>query len=125
MTFSVVDKRVPGYASYWIKTFGSTLADFRFSRLPSVILKAREAIPDYDIVGFLACALEKPPVMTGLLFCDRRNKFPEGLPVRTPPIEKRYRRDGYLVVQVQGGGLYVVAHWYFQNGALGPFYSVQ
>ena len=125
MSFSIVDKNSPRFARYLIKTFGATLADCRFSRLPTVILKARQAIQDYDIVGFLACALERPPRITGLMFCDHRNSFPEGLPVRTPPIEKRFYRDGYLVVQVEGGGLYVVAHWWFQNGAIGPFYSVQ
>lgn len=125
MTFSIVDKRAPGYATYRIKTFGATLASFRFSRLPTVIQKAREVINDYDIVGFLARALEVPPKMTGLMFCDHRNSFPEGLPIHTPPIEKRHYRHGYLIVQAEGGGLYVVAHWWYQNGALGPFYSVQ
>lgn len=125
MKFSIVDKNAPDYASYMIKTFGTTLADFRFSRLPTVIQKAREAINDYDIVGFPACALERPPRMSGLIFCDHLHQFPEGLPAHTPPIERRYYRDGYLIVQVEGGGLYVVAHWYYPNGALGPFYSVQ
>ncbi len=125
MTFSVINRDDPMYSRYMIKTYGATLADFRFSRLPTVILNARKAIPDYDIVGFLACALERPPRMTGLMFCDHRNRFPEGLPAHTPPIEKRYYRDGYLVVQAEGGGLYVIAHWWFENGAIGPFCSVQ
>lgn len=125
MTFSAVDPRAPGSASYGIKTFGAALADVQFSRLPTVILKAKKSIPDHDIVGFLACALERPPRMTGLMFCDYRNRFPEGLPAHTPRIEKRYCRDGYHIVQTEGGGLYVVAHWWFENGALGPFHSVQ
>ena len=125
MTFILQDRNDPRYSRYRIKTFGATMADFRFSRLPTVVQRAREAIPDYDVVGFLACALERPPRMTGLMFCDHCNRFPEGLPVHTPPIEKRSHRDGYMVVQVEGGGLYVVAHWWFENGALGPFHSVQ
>ncbi|MDY7564719.1 hypothetical protein QN400_24015 [Pseudomonas sp. RTC3] len=124
MSFSVRDRNDPSYASYWIKTFGATLADLQFFRLPRVIQQAREAIPDEEVAGFLACALERPPQMTGLMFCDRRKRFPEGLPAHTPPIVKRYYRDGYLIVQVEGGGLYVVAHWYHQNGALGPFHKV-
>jgi hypothetical protein len=124
MISSKANRNGSTHANYWIKTFGATLADLQFFRLPTVIQKARKSIPDYDIVGFLACALERPPRMTGLMFCDHRHKFPEGLPVHTPSIERRYQRDGYLIVQVEGGGLYVVAHWYHQNGALGPFHKV-
>ena len=124
MDFSSRDMNDPGYARYMIKTFGATLDDLKFSRLPTVIQKARTAIPDYDVVGFLASALERPPIMTGLMFCDHRHQFPEGLPAHTPPVVQRYQREGYQVVVVEGGGLYVVAHWWFQNGALGPFYQV-
>lgn len=125
MTFIFRNRNDSRYSRYLIKTFGATLADFRFSRLPTVVQRARDAIPDHDVVGFLACALERPPRMTGLMFCDHRNRFPEGLPAHTPPIEKRWHRDEYMVVQAEGGGLYVVAHWWFENGAIGPFYSVQ
>lgn len=114
-----------GCASYLIKTFGGTLADVRFNRLPTVIQKAKLAIPSDEIVGFLACAIEISPRMTGLMFCDYRNSYPQGLPARTPPIRKRFEQAGYLVVEVTTGGLYVVAHWYFENGAIGPFYSLQ
>ena len=120
-----MNQEPPEYARYLIKTYGATLADVRFSRLPTVIQKAREAIPGDEIVGFFACAMERPPVMTGLIFCDRRHWLPEGLPAHTPPIQRRYFRQGYTVVQVEGGGLYVVAHWLYENGAIGPFYSVQ
>lgn len=61
MTFSVIDKNDPMYSRYMIKTFGATLADCLFFRLPTVVQKARDSIPDYDIVGFLACAFERPP----------------------------------------------------------------
>jgi hypothetical protein len=111
-------------SSYQIKTFGATKADVRFNRLPTVIQRAKEAIPDDNIVGFLLCALERPPLMTGLMFCDHRHDFPEGLPARTPPVVDRFYREGYEVVKTEGGGLYVVAHHYYQNGALRPFFEV-
>jgi hypothetical protein len=124
MSLSDRDDLAPSRSNYWIKTFGSSLADCRFHRLPTVIQKAKAAIPDDSIVGFLACALDRPPRMTGLIFCDRRRMFPEGLPAHTPPVLCRYEREGYLIVVVEGGGEYVVAHWYFQNGALGPLYEL-
>ena len=54
------------HPTYCIKTFGATSADVRFNRLPTVIQKAKAAISCADIDGFLMCALEKPPLMTGL-----------------------------------------------------------
>lgn len=112
------------YASYMIKSFGATLADLTFWKLPEVIRVAKEVIPDDDIVGFFVCALDRPPKMTGLIFCDRRHKFPPGLPAHTPPIQRRYWREGYLVIEASTGGLFVVAHWLHQNGAQGPFHVV-
>lgn len=112
------------HPTYWIKTFGATSADVRFNRLPTVIQKAKAAISCTDIDVFLMCALEKPPLMTGLMFCDPRQEFPEGLPVRTPPVVERFYRTGYQVVMTQGGAQYVIAHWYYQNGALRPFIEV-
>ncbi|WP_434120401.1 hypothetical protein [Pseudomonas fortuita] len=44
--------------------------------------------------------------------------------MRTPPVVERFYRGGYLIVRALGGGLYVVAHWYYENGALRPFYEV-
>lgn len=60
----------------------------------------------------------------GLGFCDPRQEFPEGLPIRTPPVVDRFYREGYQVVVTQGGAQYVIAHWYNQNGALRPFIEV-
>lgn len=108
-------------ATYWVKSFGASLNDLRFYRLPTVIERARRAVPDTDIVGYLICALERPPRMTGLLFCDRRRLLPEGLPVHTPPISDRYWEEGYEVVVADDGGRYVVAHWLYENGALDSF----
>lgn len=112
------------YASYMIKSFGATLEGLTFNRLPTVIQIAKEAIPDDEIVGFLMCALYRPPRMTGLIFCDQRNLYPPGLPMHTPPIVRQFYQRGYLVVEATTGGLYVVAHHYFDNGALGPFFQV-
>lgn len=114
----------PSYSNYRIKTFRASLSDCTFSRLPTVIFRARQAIPDADIVGFLACAIEKPPILTGLMFCDHRKCYPEGLPARTPPVTSRFTRNGYDVYVTENGGLYVVAHWYHSNGAIGPFHQV-
>jgi hypothetical protein len=108
-------------AVYWIKTFGATLSDFRFHRLPSVIEQARRAIDDPNIVGYLLCALERPPRMTGLLFCDQTRAYPEGLPIHTRAIADRQTRAGYEVVTTVDGGVFVVAHWLFENGSLDRF----
>jgi hypothetical protein len=108
--------------SYLIKTFGSSKKNCRFYPLPKVIERAKQALPDEAIIGFLACALERAGRMTGLMFCDRRHTYPEGLPAHTPPITQKFYRSGYLVVQASTGGLFVVAHWYFENGEIGPFY---
>lgn len=113
-----------GGLGYLIKTFGATKADVTFNRLPKVIQAAREAIPEGEVVGYLMCALDRPPQMTGLIFCDHRHYFPQGLPMRTPSVVERFYRGNYLVVRALGGGLYVVAHWYYENGALRPFFEV-
>jgi len=112
------------YASYLIKTFGATWDGTTFHRFFSVIEQARAYVPDSEIVGFFLCALERPPVMTGLIFCDDRHDFPPGLPAHTPPIVRRFYREGYLIVEACTGGLFVVAHWYHENGALRPFYEL-
>lgn len=61
---------------HWIKTYGAELSDLRFFKLPKVIERARAAIADPSVVGYLLCALERPPRMTGLLFCDHARAFP-------------------------------------------------
>ncbi|RZO09433.1 hypothetical protein EKG40_08245 [Pseudomonas moorei] len=106
---------------YWIKDFGAKLCDFRMHRLPMVILRAQAAIADPNVVGYLMCALERPPRLTGLMFCDPAGKFPEGLPIHTPDIVHRYRLKGYEIVVTIDGGVYVVAHWLYENGALDRF----
>lgn len=106
---------------HWIKTYGAELSDFRLNKLPKVIERARVAIADPRIVGYLLCALELPPKMTGLLFCDHARDFPEGLPIHTKPIVSRYTKLGYEVVIAVDGGVYVVAHWLHENGALDRF----
>jgi hypothetical protein len=106
---------------HWIKTYGAELSDFRLYKLPKVIERARKAVADPDVVGYLLCALERPPRMTGLLFCDHARAFPEGLPIHTQPIADRHNRDGYEVVIAADGGKYVVAHWLYDNGALDRF----
>ncbi|NIE77106.1 hypothetical protein F3J45_21950 [Pantoea sp. Ap-967] len=111
--------------SYLIKTFGSSRDKCRFHRLPTVIQRAKDALPQEEIIGFLACALERDGRMTGLMFCDRRHTYPEGLPAHTPPIARRFYRSGYLMVEAATGGLFVVAHWYYENGEIGPFYALQ
>ena len=106
---------------HWIKTYGADLSDFSFFKLPKVIEQARAAIADPDVVGYLLCALERSPRMTGLLFCDHVRAFSEGLPIHTQPIADRYKRDGYEVVIAADGGKYVVAHCLYENGALDRF----
>lgn len=106
---------------HWIKTYGDEMADFRLFRLPKVIQQARAAVGDPGVVGYLLCALELPPKMTGLLFCDHARDFPEGLPIHTKPIVSRYKQAGYEVVIAVDGGIYVVAHWLYDNGSLDRF----
>ena len=106
--------------AYWIKDFGADFSALTFNRWPRVIERARAVITD-DVVGFLLCALERPPRMTGLLFGDVINGLPDGLPIHTPPIESRYWRQGYEVVVAQDGGTFVIAHWPHENGELDRF----
>lgn len=106
---------------YWVKDFGADLQGLRFYRLPTVISRAQVAMADMDVQGFLICALDRPPQMTGLLFCDYAQGLPEGLPVHTPPICRRYRHHGFEVVIAIDGGVYVIAHWLYENGALDRF----
>lgn len=120
----VSDTALPDHSAFMVKTFGSTIRDLTFNRLPTVIQKAKTAIPDEDVVGFLLCALYRPPRMTGLIFCNRMSLLPPGLPAHTPPVVKRFHRNGYLVVEADTGGLFVVAHHYFENGAVRPFFEV-
>jgi len=106
---------------YWIKTYGARLSDLRFHRYPKAIERAREAITDPDVVGYLLCALERPPRITGLLFCDPAKKYPEGLPIHALPVVDRRQRGGYDLFTTVDGGVFVVAHWLFENGALDRF----
>ncbi len=115
---------LPDPSALMVKTFGSTIRDLTFNRLPTVIRKAKAAIPEDDVVGFLLCALYRPPRMTGLIFCNRMSLLPPGLPAHTPPVVRRFHRNGYLVVEADTGGLFVVAHHYFENGAIRPFFEV-
>lgn len=115
---------LPDPSAFMVKTFGSTIRDLSFNRLPTVIQKAKAAIPDDDVVGFFLCALYRPPRMTGLIFCNRISLLPPGLPAHTPPVVRRFHRNGYLVVEADTGGLFVVAHHYFENGAIRPFFEV-
>ncbi len=75
-----MSRDMPGriHSIYWIQTFGATSADVRFNRLPTVIQKAKAAISGADIDGFLMCALEKPPLMTGLGFATLGRNFLKG-----------------------------------------------
>jgi hypothetical protein len=106
---------------HWIKTYGAELSDFRLYKLPKAIEQAREVIPDPGVVGYLLCALERPPRMTGLLFCDHARDLPEGLPIHTQAIVGRYNQGGYEVVIAVDGGVYVVAHWLYENAELDRF----
>lgn len=106
---------------YWVKDFGANLSALRFNCVPKVIARARAVMAGRDVEGFLICALDRPPQMTGLLFCDYAQGLPEGLPVHTPPIRRRYSSGGYEVVIASDGGVYVIAHWLYENGALDRF----
>lgn len=107
--------------TYWIKTFGAARSDLWFHKLPTVVEKARAAVQDPAIVGYLLCALARTPRMTGLLFCDDSKNLPDGLPIHTPVIMDRCQRAGYEVVTACDGGIYVIAHWLHENGALDRF----
>ena len=106
---------------YWIKTYGAKRSEFRFHRYPAVIERARVAISDPGVVGYLLCALEYPSKITGLLFCDPTRRYPEGLPIHALPVVDRCQRAGYDVFTKIDGGVIVVAHWLFENGALDRF----
>ncbi|WP_426119556.1 hypothetical protein [Pseudomonas sp. DSP3-2-2] len=107
--------------SYRIKTFGARLGDVRLHRLPKVVTDAQDALAGIDVLGFLVCAMVRERRMTGLMFCDPRGRFPEGLPSRTARISHRFQRNGYEIVVTQSGDVFVVAHWYHQNCELDRF----
>ncbi len=109
---------------FYVKNFGATIADNRFSKLPRVIEVAQAALAGEDIFGFFICALDRPPRMTGLLFLRDQHDLPPGLPAHTPPIVRRFKQAGYWIFEADTGDLFAVAHWYFQNGALAPFHVV-
>jgi len=100
---------------YWIKTYGAKLSDFRFHRYPTVIEKARVAISDPDVVGYLLCALERPPKITGLLFCDPAQRYPEGLPIHALPVVSRSHRAGYDVFTTIDGGVLSLPTGFFRT----------
>ncbi|AXI60025.1 hypothetical protein DLD99_05925 [Pseudomonas kribbensis] len=103
---------------YWIKTYGAKLSDLTFYRYPTVIENARHAVTDSDVVGYLLCAVESLPKITGLLFYDPARKHPDGLPLHALPVVERSHRSGYDVFTTIDGGALVVAHWWHENGAL-------
>jgi len=107
--------------TYWIKTFGAQLCDVRIHRLPKVVTVAQDALAGLDLLGFLVCALERQQRMTGLMFCDPRGRFPEGLPSRTSRISHRFQRNGYEIVVTETGDAFAVVHWYHQNSELDRF----
>ncbi|MNH32717.1 hypothetical protein D3C79_931780 [compost metagenome] len=106
---------------FWVKTYGASIADQCFFRYPRIIERAKRTVRDDQVVGYLLCALDRPPRMTGLLFCSHMCRFPEGVPIHTPPVLDRYRQDGFEVVVAEGGGKYVIAHWLYENGAVDRF----
>lgn len=65
----------PDPPAFMIKIIGATMIDLLFNRMPTVIQKAKAAIPEDDVVG-----------------------LPPRLPAHTPPLLRRLHRNGYLVV---------------------------
>lgn len=108
-------------AGYWIKTFGADKANLRFHRLPTAVADAREIFSGENVVGYLICALVRSSRLTGLLFCDDKRDYPDGLPIHTPPMVTQYEKGYCSVVTVEGGDRYVVAHWLHENGELDRF----
>lgn len=94
-------------------------------RFPKVVEEARLHFLNDCVTSFLICALIRPPRLTGLMFCDRRQRFPEGLPIRTPGITHHFKKNGHWLYVTEGGGQWVVAHWLHEDGEVGPFYPVQ
>ncbi|WP_231991045.1 hypothetical protein [Pseudomonas sp. B10] len=115
----------PKRTRFYIKSFGTTRADFHFNKLPEVVRKAQLDLAGEDVLGGFICALDRPPRMTGLLFLRDSSDLPFGLPAHTTTVVRRYERAGYCIVEWQTGDLFAVAHWYFQNGALAPFHDVR
>lgn len=108
-------------ANYWIKTFGADKSTLRFHRLPTAVVQARENFAGEQVVGYLICALIRPPRLTGLLFCDDTNDYPDGLPIHTAPMATCYQEGNCSMVIVEGGDRYVVAHWLHENGEVDRF----
>lgn len=84
-------------------------------------IEAQKAFSAHDVVGFLICALVRPPRLTGLLFGDQTRDLPDGLPICTPAMTAICEERGFTVVKVEGGDVYVVAHWLHENGEIDRF----
>lgn len=91
----------PDPPAFMITTVGSTMRDLPFIGMPTVIQKAKAAIPEDDV-------MESPPRLLA----------------HTPPLRRRFHRNGFLVVKAGTGGLFVVAHHYFENCAISPLFEL-
>ncbi|MBP1122083.1 hypothetical protein JOE34_003670 [Pseudomonas sp. PvP028] len=65
----------PDPPAFTIKTVGATMIDLPFNRMPTVIQKAKAALPEDDVMGLTP-----------------------RLPAHTSPLLRRFHRNGYLVV---------------------------
>lgn len=100
------------------KTVGNDQSILGFHRLPKAVAKAREVFMDRSVRGFLLCTLLRPPCLNGLLFCDDKRVYPDGLPIQTRDIAEHHVYEGYDVFSVEGGDIFVVTHWLHDNGAI-------
>lgn len=103
------------------KTFGNDRSMLGTHRLPKAVTKAREVFMGRSVRGFMICALVRPPCLNGLLFCDDKRYYPDGLPVQTLPITEQHVYEGYDVFLVESGDTFVVTHWLHDNGDIDRF----
>lgn len=79
--------------------------------IPKDIQKAMTVDFGTPVTAYLMCAVDCPPVVLGVVYCDSRRRFRDGSSIRTSSIIRIDFIDGYALVKTLGGSLYVIVSW--------------
>jgi hypothetical protein len=108
----------PKRTRFYIKSFGTTRADFHFNKLPEIVRKAQLDLAGEDVLGGFICALDRPPRMTGCCSCGihpicplvyQRTRLRSYADTSEPGIASS---DGRRVICSQSPiGIFKMMHW--------------
>lgn len=85
---------------------------------PKCILDAQKIDFGVPVTGYLCCVEFQPPCMVGVVFSEARARFADGKTIRTSQIERVFELLGYQLCETYNGSLYVICHWWYENGAV-------